>query len=76
MRRNKYLLRKSIAASHGTLLGNDFHFDMVRPGIGLYGGIKNSGLEKVIQIKVPVLQNFIIDKIYILYFIYITIYIR
>ena len=55
-------IRKSIAASHGTLLGNEFHFDMVRPGIGLYGGIKNSGLEKVIQIKVPVLQNFIIDK--------------
>ncbi len=55
-------IRKSIAASHGTLLGNEFHFDMVRPGIGLYGGIKNSGLDKVIQIKVPVLQNFIIDK--------------
>ena len=54
--------RKSISASHGTLLGNKFHFDMVRPGIGLYGGIKKSGLEKVIQIKVPVLQNFIIDK--------------
>ena len=55
-------IRKSISASHGTLLGKEFHFDMVRPGIGLYGGIKNDGLKQVIQIKVPVLQNFIIDK--------------
>ena len=45
--------RQSISASHGTLLGNEFHFDMVRPGIGLYGGIKNKGLKEVIQIKVP-----------------------
>ena len=36
-------IRQSISASHGTLLGNDFHFDMVRPGIGLYGGIKIMG---------------------------------
>ena len=55
-------MRKSIAASHGTLLGKEFHFDMVRPGIGLYGGIKNSELLNIIQIKVPVLQHFIIDK--------------
>ena len=54
--------RRSISASHGTLLGSEFHFDMVRPGIGLYGGIKNDGLKQVIQIKVPVLQNFVIDK--------------
>ena len=55
-------VRKSISASHGTLLGNEFHFDMVRLGIGLYGGLKNNGLNEVIQIKVPVLQSFIIDK--------------
>ena len=35
---------------------------MIRPGVGLYGGIKNSGLREVIQIKVPVLQSFIIEK--------------
>tara|TARA_Y100001933_G_scaffold42969_1_gene40266 strand:- start:457 stop:888 length:432 start_codon:yes stop_codon:yes gene_type:complete len=35
---------------------------MVRPGIGLYGGIRNNGLKEVIQIKVPVLQDFIIEK--------------
>ncbi|MDC3076332.1 alanine racemase [Paracoccaceae bacterium] len=55
-------IRKSISASHGTILGSEFHFDMVRLGIGLYGGIKNDGLKQVIQIKVPVLQNFVIDK--------------
>ena len=55
-------IRKSISASHGTLLGSQFHFDMVRPGIGLYGGIKNDGFKQVIQIKVPVLQNFAIEK--------------
>ena len=55
-------IRQSLSASHGTLLGNDFHFDMVRPGIGLYGGIRNNELKEVIQIKVPVLQDFIVDK--------------
>ncbi|MGN6516648.1 MAG: alanine racemase [Rhizomicrobium sp.] len=28
----------SLASSGGVLLGKDYHFDMVRPGIGLYGG--------------------------------------
>ena len=55
-------VRQSVSASHGALLGTEFHFDMIRPGVGLYGGIKNSGLREVIQIKVPVLQSFIIEK--------------
>jgi len=28
----------SLAASGGALLGADYHFDLIRPGIGLYGG--------------------------------------
>ena len=28
----------SLAASGGAFLGKDYHFDLVRPGIGLYGG--------------------------------------
>jgi alanine racemase len=28
----------SLAASAGALLGKDYHFDLIRPGIGLYGG--------------------------------------
>jgi alanine racemase len=27
----------SLAASHGAMLGVDYHFDLVRPGVGLYG---------------------------------------
>jgi alanine racemase len=27
----------SLAASHGAMLGPDYHFDMVRPGVALYG---------------------------------------
>ena len=55
-------VRQSFSASHGALLGTEFHFDMIRPGVGLYGGIKNSGLKSVIQIKVPILQSFIINE--------------
>ena len=29
---------KSLAATGGTLLGPDYHFDLTRPGVGLYGG--------------------------------------
>ncbi len=27
----------SLAASHGTVIGPDYHFDLVRPGVALYG---------------------------------------
>jgi alanine racemase len=27
----------SLAASHGTMLGTEYHFDLVRPGVALYG---------------------------------------
>ena len=33
----------SLAASAGALLGRDYHFDLVRPGIGLYGGSPCTG---------------------------------
>ena len=31
-------VRRSLSATAGMLLGSEFHFDMCRPGIGLYGG--------------------------------------
>ncbi len=46
----------SLAASGGILLGSDYHFDLCRPGIGLYGGINYSGIKSVINVKVPVIQ--------------------
>ncbi|HUJ03270.1 MAG TPA: alanine racemase [Rhizomicrobium sp.] len=40
----------SLSSSGGVLLGKDYLFDMVRPGIGLYGG--NPGIEKPNPFKV------------------------
>ena len=36
-------LRASLANSAGIFLGGDYHFDLVRPGIGVYGGAIVSG---------------------------------
>jgi alanine racemase len=42
---------KSLANSAGILLGTDYHFDMVRPGIALYGGHAGpKGAEQVQQV--------------------------
>lgn len=50
----------SLAASAGTLLGSDYHFDLIRPGVGLYG---SGGLDKdnpplmaAATIEAPILQ--------------------
>ena len=34
----------SLASSGGVLLGKDYTFDLVRPGIGLYGGNPQHGV--------------------------------
>jgi len=34
----------SLSASGGILLGKDYHFDLVRPGVCLYGGSPQSGI--------------------------------
>jgi alanine racemase len=39
----------SLAASGGVLLGRDYHFDLVRPGIGLYGGNPQNGAANPMQ---------------------------
>lgn len=50
----------SLAASAGTLLGPDYHFDLVRPGIGLYGGGPFDAapvpLRPVVRLTAPVIQ--------------------
>jgi alanine racemase len=50
----------SLAASAGVLLGPDYHFDLVRPGIGLYGGgpfdQAHVPLAPVVRLRAPVLQ--------------------
>lgn len=39
----------SLAASHGVMLGVDYHFDLVRPGVALYGANPNSGGANLMQ---------------------------
>ena len=39
----------SLAASHGTFLGPDYHFDLVRPGVALYGANPQPGRENLMQ---------------------------
>lgn len=52
--------RKSLAATAGIFLGRNFHFDVLRPGIGLYGDNdlpdENHGLEVVATLDAPILQ--------------------
>ncbi|WP_300055664.1 alanine racemase [uncultured Roseobacter sp.] len=47
---------RSLAATGGILLGPDYHFDMVRPGIGLYGGMPYVDARPVVQLHIPVIQ--------------------
>jgi alanine racemase len=55
----------SLAASSGIFLGKDYHFDLVRPGIGLYGvgpkGRENP-MKGVAVLNARVLQSRRIDK--------------
>lgn len=48
---------RSLAATGGILLGPDFHFDLVRPGIGLYGAAPFVGAEPVVSLALPVIQT-------------------
>lgn len=48
---------RSLAATGGTLLGEDYHFDMVRPGIGLYGGLPFAQAQPVVTLDLPVIQT-------------------
>ncbi len=51
----------SLANTAGIYLGSQYHFQMVRPGIGLYGGIattqpKQETVQPVISLMAPILQ--------------------
>lgn len=47
---------RSLAATGGTLLGPEFHFELCRPGIGLYGGMPFAGARPVVTVDLPVIQ--------------------
>lgn len=47
---------RSLAATGGILLGAEYHFDLTRPGIGLYGGLPFEDATPVIELDLPVVQ--------------------
>lgn len=47
---------RSLAATGGILLGPEYHFDLTRPGVGLYGGQPFDDAQPVAHISVPVIQ--------------------
>ncbi len=47
---------RSFANSGGVLLGPDYHFDLVRPGIALYGGARFEGHRAAVDLSLPVVQ--------------------
>ncbi|WP_179379826.1 alanine racemase [Jannaschia marina] len=49
---------RSLAATGGTILGPDYHFDMTRPGVGLYGGAPFDRAEPVVALDLPVIACF------------------
>ncbi len=52
-----YVGARSLSATGGILLGPDFHFDLVRPGIGLYGGAPFDRAQPVVALSLPVVQT-------------------
>ncbi|MEL6533318.1 MAG: alanine racemase [Pseudomonadota bacterium] len=46
----------SLAATGGTLIGPDYHFDLTRPGIGVYGGMPFAEARPVVRLSLPVIQ--------------------
>lgn len=49
-------VRLSLAATGGILLGPAFHHGLVRPGVGLFGGLPFDGAEPVVSLSLPVIQ--------------------
>ncbi len=58
-------VKLSLANSAGIFLGNQFHYDLVRPGAAIYGlqPIRNeiNKIQQIVQIKAKILQTFFVD---------------
>lgn len=48
---------RSLAATGGILLGPEYHFDLTRPGIGLYGGLPFAAATPALRLSLPVIQT-------------------
>ena len=55
-------VKKSLSATAGVLLNSNFHFQLVRPGIGLYGGLPFREAQPVVNLTLPILQTKIISQ--------------
>lgn len=47
----------SLSATGGIFLPADYHFDVVRPGVGLYGGAPFDAATPVVHLALPVVQT-------------------
>jgi len=47
---------RSLAATGGLLLGPAYHFEVTRPGVGLYGGAPFAAAQGVVTLDLPVVQ--------------------
>lgn len=47
---------RSLSATGGILMGPDYHFDVTRPGIGLYGGMPFVDAAPTIALDIPIIQ--------------------
>lgn len=47
---------RSFAATGGILLGPAYHFDLTRPGIGLYGGLPFATATPTVELDLPIVQ--------------------
>ncbi|MFT6674692.1 MAG: alanine racemase [Sulfitobacter sp.] len=47
---------RSLAATGGILLGPAYHFELTRPGVGLYGGLPFADARPVVTLDLPVIQ--------------------
>jgi alanine racemase len=50
-------LPRSLSATGGILLGPRYHFDLTRPGVGLYGGLPYAAAQPVVTLSLPVIQT-------------------
>lgn len=48
---------RSLSATGGILLGAKYHFDLTRPGIGLYGGAPFTAGAPVLRLSLPIIQT-------------------
>ena len=49
-------IARSLSATGGILLGPEYHFELTRPGIGLYGGLPFAAAKPVVRLAFPVIQ--------------------